>query len=326
MSDDGSVRTTAAARRQLSRHLRGAGIELGPGHVPFPRPEIGVEIRYVDRWSPEQNRELFPELSEEGSFPEPDVVCDFDTERLSAFDDRSQDYVVASHIIEHVADPLGILCDMNRVLRPGGLLVLLLPDRHRTFDRERDPTPLSHLIDEHARGVTQVDDDHIAEFLTKTGSTCPEDPSERQPLFDLHRRRSIHVHVWNAEEFFEVLLYANAELGHGWEMVDAVLPEDEEEEWGCDIGWVLRRATRSDGPAIMAARLREAWEIWRSHRLALHREREQLARQLDSARAQLAAVEARVADLEARANRSLLRRLAAALRRTSGPCGSIRAP
>ena len=117
------------------------------------------------------------------------------------------------------------------------------------------------------------------------------------------------MHVWNADEFFEVLLYANAELGHGWEMVDAVLPEDEEEEWGCDIGWVLRRATRPDDPAIMAARLQEAWEIWRSQRLALHSEREQLGRQLHSARAQLAAAEARVADLEARGNGSVLRRL-----------------
>ncbi len=308
-SADGTTRSTAAARRQLSRHLTGKGIELGPGHVPFPRPAHGVEVSYVDRWRPEENRLLFPELGEQAAFVEPDVVCNFDTEGLSAFEDESQDHVIASHMLEHVANPLALLHDIHRVLRPGGILILLLPDRHRTFDRDREPTPLSHVINDHDRGVTMVEDHHVAEFLTKMGLSCPQNPGERQALFDLQRRRSVHVHVWTADEFFEVLVHANAELGHAWELVDAVLPQDEEEEWGCDFGWVLRRATCSHDPATMAARLEAAWGVWRNQRLALHAEREELAGQLQAARGALAAVEDRVADLESRAGAGMLSRL-----------------
>ena len=64
------------ARRSLARHLHGCGLELGPGHEPFPVP-AGVEVRYVDRWAPDDNRALFPELGDV-AFPVPDVVADLD--------------------------------------------------------------------------------------------------------------------------------------------------------------------------------------------------------------------------------------------------------
>lgn len=304
---DTSIRSTAAARRQLSRHLVGAGIELGPGHVPFPLPTTGVNVTYVDRWRPDENRHLFPELGDDAAFLEPDVVSNFDAERLGAFAAESQDHVIASHMLEHVADPLGLLDDIHRVLRPGGVLILLLPDRHRTFDRHREPTPLGHLVDDHERGVTMVEDHHVAEFLVKTGSVCPAEPDERAALFDLHRRRSIHVHVWNPDEFFDVLLHANAEMGHRWEMVDGLLPQDEGES-GCDFGWVLRRATRAADPAILVEHLRFAWMLWKGQRLALHAEQEELDRALASARAELATIRVRLAQLEERTGRAIVSR------------------
>lgn len=302
------VRSTAAARRQLSRHLAGAGIELGPGHVPFPIPAVGVSVTYVDRWRPNENRHLFPELGDEATFSEPDVVSDFDTDRLRSFADQSQDHVIASHMLEHVADPLGLLDDIHRVLRPGGVLILLLPDRRRTFDRDREPTPLSHLVDDHQRGVTSVDDDHIAEFLARTGSALPAEPDERKVAFDLHRRRSIHVHVWDPDEFFEVLVHAITEMGHTWEMVDALLAEDEG-EWGCDFGWVLRPASRVDDPSVRAERLRSGWALWKEQRLAWHAELQELHRSVESAHAELDAFRCRLAELEARTRRARVGRV-----------------
>ena len=52
----------------LARYLVGDGVELGPGHSPFPIPYSGTNVRYVDRWVPDTNRELFPELGE-ATFP-----------------------------------------------------------------------------------------------------------------------------------------------------------------------------------------------------------------------------------------------------------------
>jgi SAM-dependent methyltransferase len=227
-------------REQLAARLRGSGLDLGPGSHPFEVP-AGVTVRYVDRWIPEENRSLFPELSDDVQFPKPDIVSNFDTDRLQMIESKSQDFVVASHVLEHLADPIGFLGDMYRVLRPGGLAIVLLPDLRRTFDNKRAPTPLRHLAAEHGAGVTSVDDDHIIEFLvtadTDTHPEIPEDPEDRAELLEYHRRRSIHVHCWTEDDFPEVLEYCADELDQRWQLL-AQVPTGE----GMEFGYLLRRA------------------------------------------------------------------------------------
>jgi SAM-dependent methyltransferase len=246
-------------RELLTRFLTGSGIEIGPGHTPFPLPFGGASTRYVDRWQPDDNRSLFPELGEAAAgFIQPDVVANLDTDRLSALADGIEDYVIASHVLEHLADPLGQLAEIHRVLRPGGVALILLPDRRQTFDRDRDPTPLEHLVEDHRRGVTTVGDDHIEDFLRKTNTWDGRgDEAERRGVFELHRQRSIHVHTWSQDEFPPVLEHTILEMGMRWELLDAIFVEDV--PGAIEFGMVLRRSD-GDAPAgELAGRLLEAW-------------------------------------------------------------------
>jgi ubiquinone/menaquinone biosynthesis C-methylase UbiE len=52
----------------------------------------------------------------------PDVIDD--GERLAAFGDESQDFVIANHFIEHCEDPIEAVTNALRVLKPGGILYL----------------------------------------------------------------------------------------------------------------------------------------------------------------------------------------------------------
>ena len=159
----------------------------------------------VDRWEPDRNADLFPEL-EGASFPRPDIVANLDVDRLVAIDAQSVDYVIASHVLEHLAEPLGLLEEIDRVLKPGGLLLILLPDRRRTFDSKRPATSLDELIGKHVSERTTVTNDEIAAFIETAN---PDDyerlkessAEERDQIFDLHRLRSIHVHCWTEQEF-----------------------------------------------------------------------------------------------------------------------------
>ncbi len=84
-----------------------------------------------------------------------------------------------------------------------------------TFDAPRPSTPLRHVLDEYRDGVIEVSDAHIVEFCEAIYGQPPIHPPEvrewHDPAtldaerFDLHRRRSIHVHCWSAEELASML-------------------------------------------------------------------------------------------------------------------------
>ena len=232
-------------RVRLASWLSGSGLELGPGHLPFPGPE-SLDVVYVDRWKPDHLRELFPELGDDdwAAVPAIDVFADLDEEGLSVFADSSQNFVICSHVLEHVAAPLALLDEVHRVLKPNGVLVLLLPDRRRTFDRYRPSTSLDHLVREHHAKVRAVDDQHLFDFITLAepaeAFTRRPDDWTRDQFYEWHRDRSIHVHCWTEDDFEEVLEYCVKALHQRWEIVDR-LPLDED---GFEFGYALRKLPR----------------------------------------------------------------------------------
>jgi SAM-dependent methyltransferase len=258
-----------APRKRLARHLSGSGIEVGPGPHPFRLLPEGVEVRFVDHWGPEERRALVAELRVDAElthpgggtdYVEPDIVADFNTDRLGGISDGSQDFVIASHVLEHLAEPIGFIAEIHRVLRPGGVTLVLLPDRHRTEDRFRPPTPLDHLVAEHGAGVTEVSDAHLTEFLKDRGKRLTGSPEDRQRTLDTWRRQSIHVHCWDAQEFLGVLLWGIEHLGEQWELVDACLYEP---PIHYEFGYVLRRSDTDIEPALRGRQFEESWQTWR---------------------------------------------------------------
>lgn len=313
------------ARELLTRFLFGSGVEIGPGHVPFPLPFGGATVRYVDRWQPEDNRSLFPELGDGGAgFVRPDVVANLDTDRLSGLASGSQDFVIASHVLEHLAEPLGQLADIHRVLRPGGVALILLPDRRHTFDRDRAPTPLHHLVREHREGVTVVADDHLEDFLRGTGGWDDGwDEARRREVFELHRRRSVHAHTWSQEEFCEVVEHTVREMGMRWELLDAVFVEDAPVPF--EFGMALRRSTAAGSPEELSGRLRATWGSLACRARAAAgtaAARDALEGEAERHRAAAAAAEARLSRLTSLRAFRMARRLHRLLSRLrGGPAG-----
>jgi SAM-dependent methyltransferase len=74
------------------------------------------------------------------------------------FNDGSFDFVFASHVIEHFGDPIRALQEWVRVARK--YVVLVVPHRDRTFDRDRELTTAAELLDRHERSVTAETEAH----------------------------------------------------------------------------------------------------------------------------------------------------------------------
>jgi ubiquinone/menaquinone biosynthesis C-methylase UbiE len=58
--------------------------------------------------------------------------------------DGPYDLVMASHVLEHIANPLKAVLEWKRV-SPGGHIVIVTPVKERTFDHNREATPFDHL-------------------------------------------------------------------------------------------------------------------------------------------------------------------------------------
>lgn len=79
--------------------------------------------------------------------------------------DACYDYVLSAHQLEHCANPLKALAEFMRVMKPGGDLVLVLPNPEHTFDHRRPYTTLEHLKADFLRDVGEDDLTHFGEIM-----------------------------------------------------------------------------------------------------------------------------------------------------------------
>ena len=189
------------ARVTLATHyVRGEGIEIGALDRPMPFPE-SVKVRYVDRMSHEDLLASFAELNRE-AIVRPDFVADGQT--LETVPDDSQDFVVASHVIEHMQDPILALKNFLRVLKDGGTIFLAVPDKRDTSDQKRTLTSIDHLLEDHETGAHMSRAAHFLEYAELGEENDPSRIFERaKQLSDMDI--AIHFHVWTPTSFMAFL-------------------------------------------------------------------------------------------------------------------------
>ena len=211
-------RNVWVTREDLARrYVSGQGIEIGALTAPLRVPP-GVVVRHVDRMSrADLIRTHGPELTAAGSDPQaiPEISVVQDAETLSGIADRSLDFVIANHVLEHLEDPIGMLQSLVRVLRPGGVLLLTLPDPRHSFDARRPPTTVEHLLRDHAQGPAISRQAHYEEWARLIEGVAPDRVAQRAAEFARADARH-HFHVWRLADFLALLsaVALPAELVH----------------------------------------------------------------------------------------------------------------
>ena len=124
-----------------------------------------------------------------------------DGTELNRIPSGTYDFVISSNCLEHIANPLKALTEWIRIIKPGGLILLVLPDKETNFDHNRPITTLGHLIDDYHRNVGEEDLTHLQEILEL--HDLPMDPPagtyedfKARSLLNLENR-ALHHHVFN---------------------------------------------------------------------------------------------------------------------------------
>ena len=128
------------------------GLEIGALATPLVRPEEG-RIFFVDHADTKALRDKYAQDAsvEAADIVNVDAVWGSQTLRECVGLDKKVDYVVASHVIEHVPDLITWLMEIRSILRPGGSLRLAIPDRRYTFDYLRFESRIHDVLDAYIR-------------------------------------------------------------------------------------------------------------------------------------------------------------------------------
>ncbi len=139
--------------------------------------------------------------------PGTQFLCD--ATQLDPISNSSYDCVIASHCLEHVANPLRALQECRRVLTPQGALLLVLPHKDGTFDWRRPTTTLEHMMTDYANNVGEDDLTHLPEILAlhdlsrDEAAGTPEQFHQR--CLDNITKRAIHHHVFDTHTALALL-------------------------------------------------------------------------------------------------------------------------
>jgi SAM-dependent methyltransferase len=194
--------TSEDTRRVIAAaFLHGDGIEIGALHHPLIVPRT-ARVKYVDRMKVAELRQHYPELGNE-PLVETEIVDDGET--LATIADATQDFVIANHFIEHCENPLLTFQSLLRVLKPGGILFLAVPDKRFTFDVDRPCTPLDHVVRDFSEGPEWSKRQHYEEWTRLVNKVTDPSQVNAQTQHLLDMKYSIHFHVWSAPELLELV-------------------------------------------------------------------------------------------------------------------------
>ena len=200
----------------------GVGLEVGgPSPIfapsgPLPVYEYARRINVLNYSA----STFWSSFAEEGYRPAPNLEAGeqyaFDSDGLDDLPYAAYDFLAASHVLEHLANPIKTLTRWVDWVRPDGAVILVVPLKARTYDRDRPDTSLSHLIEDYLNDVGEDDRTHYAEVLRDHNLALDSTIANRRELLarTLANRsnRILHHHVFTPQLLKSVAELAGLEV------------------------------------------------------------------------------------------------------------------
>jgi SAM-dependent methyltransferase len=86
---------------------------------------------------------------------------------ISSIQNESYDFVFASHSLEHIANPIKALKEWLRIIKDGGFIILIVPEKSQCFDHNREYSKFTTLLTQYHNNVGEDDLSTLPEILNK---------------------------------------------------------------------------------------------------------------------------------------------------------------
>lgn len=129
---------------------------------------------------------------------------------------NTYDFCFSSHSLEHIANPLKAIKEWLRIVKPNGHIIIVVPEKSKTFDHRRDYTEFSTILDQYIRDVGEDDLSTLPEILSKHDLSM--DPPagniiqfKERSLNNFHNR-CLHHYVYDDELLINICNYFKCEF------------------------------------------------------------------------------------------------------------------
>ena len=176
-------------RSQILAHAKGRGVELGPGPNPQVLPSDTVQVEYVEEFPMDKWAASYDQKGKYGA-----KSADFSKYTIGTAwnlpqPDNSLDFIFSSHVVEHLANPIGHFVRWKKKLKPNGVILAVVPDMLGTKDYLATPSTIEELKGEFTTELTSPTREHYVRWAAMKNWSSKVDTFIAEGV-------SIHVHFY----------------------------------------------------------------------------------------------------------------------------------
>ncbi len=174
-------------RALQSLNLDGIGLEIGPLDHPLVDKK-DHEVYYADHMSLQDLKEKYKdEPVDFKKVVEPDYVLGNKTLKQT-IRNKEFDYIIASHVIEHIPDTISWFKDIASILKTNGILSLIIPDGRFTFDITREVSKPADIIGAYLDGLTRPSSASMYDYTSEYRDNINSIEVWSKPYFDYSKK------------------------------------------------------------------------------------------------------------------------------------------
>jgi len=192
-------------------------IEIGAYSRPASMPRA-KSIKYADILSKSDAKKLLEKYGyfryHRYKFVDVDILFKSDEPPLISVPDASVDTVYSCQSLEHSPNPVAALWDYIRVLKTGGVVYTIIPNKDYTEDCDRVTTPINKLIRKYKDKNWTYTLEEFREVIQNSHDHEKYPNKSEQKILEMFIENdgSHHIYCYDASSALELILYLTSHL------------------------------------------------------------------------------------------------------------------